>query len=76
MIFVFKGIGRKLFPRAVWGSLVGDKQRKNGIASLASLPETYQILHKTCRDFAENELRPIAAKTDREQCLQKKQVLS
>ncbi|XP_046738076.1 short-chain specific acyl-CoA dehydrogenase, mitochondrial [Diprion similis] len=36
------------------------------IASLSSLPETHQMLYKTCRDFAEAELKPIAAMTDRE----------
>lgn len=36
------------------------------IASLSSLPETHQMLQKTCRDFADNELKPIAAKIDRE----------
>ncbi|XP_015523695.1 short-chain specific acyl-CoA dehydrogenase, mitochondrial [Neodiprion virginianus] len=36
------------------------------IASISSLPETHQMLYKTCRDFAEAELKPIAAKTDRE----------
>ncbi|KAG6463673.1 short-chain specific acyl-CoA dehydrogenase, mitochondrial [Manduca sexta] len=36
------------------------------IASLSSLPDTYQMLYKTCRDFAEGELKPNAAKYDRE----------
>lgn len=36
------------------------------IASLSSLPETHQMLQKTCRDFAEGELKPLAAKIDRE----------
>lgn len=36
------------------------------IASLSSLSETHQMLQKTCRDFADNELKPLAAKTDRE----------
>lgn len=35
------------------------------IASLSSLPDTYQMLYKTCRDFAEQELKPNAAKYDR-----------
>lgn len=37
-----------------------------GIASLSALPETHQMLQKTCRDFANGELKPIAAKVDRE----------
>ncbi|KAI5630754.1 acyl-CoA dehydrogenase, middle domain-containing protein [Phthorimaea operculella] len=36
------------------------------IASLSALPDTYQMLYKTCRDFAEGELKPNAAKFDRE----------
>ncbi|XP_075983657.1 activator-recruited cofactor subunit 42 [Anticarsia gemmatalis] len=36
------------------------------IASLSALPDTYQMLYKTCRDFAEGELKPNAAKYDRE----------
>jgi len=36
------------------------------IASLSSLSETHQMLQKTCRDFADNELVPKAAKVDRE----------
>lgn len=36
------------------------------IASLSALPDTYQMLYKTCRDFAEQELKPNAAKYDRD----------
>lgn len=36
------------------------------IASLSALPDTYQMLYKTCRDFAEGELKPHAAKFDRD----------
>lgn len=36
------------------------------IASLAALSETHQMLQKTCRDFADNELKPNAAKFDKE----------
>nr|CAD7399384.1 unnamed protein product [Timema cristinae] len=42
--------------------------------SLASLPETHQLLQKTCRDFAENELRPIAAKLDTDSIFPSKQI--
>ncbi|XP_046387692.1 short-chain specific acyl-CoA dehydrogenase, mitochondrial-like [Ischnura elegans] len=37
------------------------------ISSLSSLPETHQMLYKTCRDFAEGELKPVAARLDKEQ---------
>ncbi|KAK5644760.1 hypothetical protein RI129_006060 [Pyrocoelia pectoralis] len=36
------------------------------IASLSALSETHQSISKTCRDFANGELRPIASKCDRE----------
>lgn len=39
---------------------------KRNIACLAALPETHQMLQKTVRDFADNELVPKAAKFDRE----------
>lgn len=34
--------------------------------SMFSLPETHEMLRKTCRDFAENELKPIAGEIDKE----------
>lgn len=48
--------------------------KERGIASLASLPETHQMLQKTCRDFAEGELKPLAAKHDREHLYPKEQI--
>ncbi|XP_074029519.1 short-chain specific acyl-CoA dehydrogenase, mitochondrial-like isoform X2 [Leptinotarsa decemlineata] len=47
---------------------------KKGIACFSALPETHQMLQKTCRDFAEGELKPIAAKIDREQLYPKEQI--
>lgn len=44
------------------------------IASLSALSDTHQMLQKTCRDFADNELKPLAAKTDREHLYPKEQV--
>ncbi|XP_023014793.2 short-chain specific acyl-CoA dehydrogenase, mitochondrial [Leptinotarsa decemlineata] len=45
-----------------------------GIASLSALSETHQMLQKTCRDFAEGELKPIAAKVDREHLYPREQI--
>lgn len=45
-----------------------------GIATLSALSETHQMLQKTCRDFAEGELKPIANKTDREHMYPKEQI--
>ncbi|XP_025836254.1 short-chain specific acyl-CoA dehydrogenase, mitochondrial isoform X2 [Agrilus planipennis] len=47
---------------------------KRNIASLASLSETHQMLQKTCRDFAENELKPHAARFDREHVYPQEQI--
>ncbi|KAJ1524235.1 hypothetical protein ONE63_010751 [Megalurothrips usitatus] len=44
------------------------------IASLSSLPETHQMLQKTCRDFAEAELKPNAARFDKEHLFPKDQI--
>lgn len=44
------------------------------IASLSALPETHQMLYKTVRDFAEGELKPIAAKLDREHLYPNEQI--
>ncbi|CAG9827694.1 unnamed protein product [Diabrotica balteata] len=42
--------------------------------SLHKLPETHKILQKTCRDFAEKELKPIASLLDREHKFPEKQI--
>ncbi|XP_060879276.1 short-chain specific acyl-CoA dehydrogenase, mitochondrial-like [Metopolophium dirhodum] len=66
-------ISNKLCPNTIlkW---ISKNQEGKGIASLALLSETHQMLYKTCRDFAEGELKPIAAKTDREHLFPKKQI--
>lgn len=48
--------------------------RHRGIASLSALPETHLMLQKTCRDFADSELKPIAAKIDKEHLYPKDQI--
>ncbi|XP_033118920.1 short-chain specific acyl-CoA dehydrogenase, mitochondrial-like isoform X2 [Anneissia japonica] len=42
--------------------------------SLAALSETHEMLRKTCRDFADNELAPIAGQLDKEHRFPKEQV--
>jgi len=44
------------------------------IVSLSSLPETHQMLQKTCRDFADNELVPKAANVDKNHLYPKDEV--
>ncbi|CAH1110181.1 unnamed protein product [Psylliodes chrysocephalus] len=48
--------------------------KHRGIASLSALSETHQMLQKTCRDFADGELKPIAAKIDRDHLYPKEQI--
>ena len=43
-----------------------QRAAQRNIACLSALPETHQMLQKTCRDFADAELVPNAAKADRE----------
>ena len=44
------------------------------VSSLAALPETHQMLRETCRDFAENELKPVAGSLDKEHKYPQEQV--
>lgn len=41
---------------------------------LAELPDTHQLLRQTCRDFADKELTPIAARLDKEHLFPTKQI--
>lgn len=41
-------------------------QNARCLSSLADLPETHKMLQKSCRDFVDNELIPIAGKLDKE----------
>ncbi|XP_050302192.1 short-chain specific acyl-CoA dehydrogenase, mitochondrial isoform X2 [Anthonomus grandis grandis] len=54
--------------------LTAFQLRQRGIASLAALSETHQMLQKTCRDFADGELKPVAAKIDKEHLYPKEQI--
>ncbi|XP_064620971.1 short-chain specific acyl-CoA dehydrogenase, mitochondrial-like [Lineus longissimus] len=42
--------------------------------SFVSLPETHEMLRETCRDFADKELKPVAAAIDKECRFPKEQV--
>lgn len=54
--------------RARWG------RQFRTLYTLAQLPDTHQMLRKTCRDFADNELKPVAAQNDREHNYPKEQI--
>ncbi|XP_040012642.1 short-chain specific acyl-CoA dehydrogenase, mitochondrial [Xiphias gladius] len=45
-----------------------------GLSQLAELPETHQILRQTCRDYADRELIPIAARLDKEHSYPSQQI--
>lgn len=42
--------------------------------TIVSLSETHLMLQKTCRDFAENELKPIAGNIDKKHLYPKDQI--
>ncbi|XP_029921199.1 short-chain specific acyl-CoA dehydrogenase, mitochondrial [Myripristis murdjan] len=44
------------------------------LTQLAELPEMHQMLRQTCRDYADRELTPIAAKLDKEHSFPAKQI--
>ncbi|XP_073832919.1 short-chain specific acyl-CoA dehydrogenase, mitochondrial-like [Musca autumnalis] len=48
--------------------------KSRNIACLSALPDTYQMLQKTCRDFANAELVPNAATFDRERLYPEEQI--
>ncbi|XP_046645911.1 short-chain specific acyl-CoA dehydrogenase, mitochondrial-like [Daphnia pulicaria] len=50
-------------------------QQARNASILTSLPETHELLRKTCRDFAEAELKPNAARFDKEHLYPKEQIL-
>lgn len=64
----------KLFNFLVGRRLRSSEKYKRGIASIASLSDTHQMLQKTCRDFADAELKPVAAKIDREHLYPREQI--
>ena len=53
----------------------GNQRHARFVSYLAALPESYQMLRDTCRDFAEKELKPIAGKLDKESKYPHEQVL-
>lgn len=53
---------------------VAKFQQARNASILTSLPETHELLRKTCRDFAEGELKPNASRFDKEHLYPKEQV--
>ncbi|KAJ8044253.1 Short-chain specific acyl-CoA dehydrogenase, mitochondrial [Holothuria leucospilota] len=57
------------FPRSFLRHMAKKSQivsNRRGLSALAELPETHQMMKKTCADFADNELKPIASQIDKE----------
>ncbi|XP_058473260.1 short-chain specific acyl-CoA dehydrogenase, mitochondrial [Solea solea] len=57
--------------RRVIGLCLSGQRR---MSQLAELPETHQLLRQTCRDYADRELLPIAARLDKEHSYPVKQI--
>ena len=57
-----------------YADIPGFQQQARCISSLVHLPETHQILRKTCHDFADNELIPVAGQLDKDHSYPAKQV--
>lgn len=60
-------------------SFLGQLLLKNAhsvrcISNCYTLPETHKMLQKTCREFADKELQPLAGKHDKEHLYPKEQV--
>ncbi|KAL7648937.1 UNVERIFIED_CONTAM: hypothetical protein RMT77_000872 [Armadillidium vulgare] len=47
---------------------------KRSMSGISSLSETHKMLKKTCRDFADSELKPVAGIFDKNCCFPKEQV--
>lgn len=47
---------------------------RRSIVHVSALSETHQMLQKTCRDFADNELKPAAARFDKEHLYPKEMI--
>lgn len=54
--------------------IVATHYSRSNIATLSALPDTHQMLQKTCRNFADNELKPNAARCDREHLYPREQI--
>ncbi|XP_076367287.1 activator-recruited cofactor subunit 42 isoform X3 [Tachypleus tridentatus] len=59
------GAGPLCMRKLVSGNIHRHVVAVRKISVLAELPETHEMLRKTCRDFADKELRPIASQIDK-----------
>ncbi|KFM60695.1 Short-chain specific acyl-CoA dehydrogenase, mitochondrial, partial [Stegodyphus mimosarum] len=74
MGFVFPkfcyGAFSRLSGQLVCKKIIGVR----AISNAFNLPDTHKMLQKTCREFAEKELQPVAAKIDKEHLFPKEQI--
>jgi len=64
---IARGLSRHTYNKVFAFSGVQQRRHESGLgsATFIDLPETHQMLKDTCRQFAENELWPIAGKIDK-----------
>ncbi|GFQ87587.1 short-chain specific acyl-CoA dehydrogenase, mitochondrial [Trichonephila clavata] len=63
-----------LFSRILGHTCIKKTVGLRAISNSFNLPDTHKMLQKTCREFAEKELQPIAGKIDREHLYPKEQI--
>lgn len=56
------------------GALIPATNRRTIVGMTPGLAEQHEMLRKTCRDFAEGELKPNAAECDKKHVFPEKQV--
>lgn len=56
------------------GNLIKNGVSRAKYSTMSHLSEVHQMLRKTCREFAEEELRPLASKIDRDHMFPKEQI--
>lgn len=56
------------------GSLHQNYVHKRLFTNMSLLPETHRMLQRTCKDFSDNELKPVARQLDKECRFPKEQV--
>ncbi|KAG8194625.1 hypothetical protein JTE90_003102 [Oedothorax gibbosus] len=61
-------------PTRILGNRLYKMVAVRSISNSFTLPDTHKMLQKTCREFAEKELQPIAGKIDKEHMFPKEQI--
>lgn len=66
MALCFQNLGRfcSSLARRTWQRPLSGLKNVRAASYLSGLPDTHEMLRQTCRDFADNELAPVAARLD------------